>query len=634
MKSNRFSLAPVLAPAGAVSEAHPATPERAYGAGRVAPAPSAVGWGWLPELSVVCALGLLVVALADTAARNQIGWAEGLFWAGLVVMFVPVALRLSTARATRRETLGLVVVLGLALYLVKLLHSPVAFTNIDEFLHWRTLDDIVQSGHLFRENPLLPASALYPGLEIVVAALVGLTGLTYFSAGVVVLGAARLVLMLGLFLFYERVGGSWRVAGIASLVYAANPNFLFFDADFSYESLALPLAILVVFLLVRREEAPADSRVGLTVTALLALGAVIGTHHVTSYALVAFLGLWTLAARYAERGQEKSEQWGPGELSLLALVGTLTWLVLVANLTIGYLAPHLTGAVSELIQLLAREQTGRQVFVSSTGQVAPIWERLTGITASGLILLGLPFGLLQVWRRHRRQAIALALGVSALAYPVSLAFRFTDSGWEAANRSSEFLFVALGFVLARGVVWLADRAPRPVRRDHAPVLAVGAVILFLGGVIAGWPPAWRLPGAYLVDNGTRSIEPQGVMAAVWARAYLGPGNRLGADSTNMLLMGSYGGQHISTSLSGGVDVPWLLFAPQIDADLEALLRQSHLRYLLVDHRLARKPQLVRSYYPAVAPDRVLAKFDQIKNVSRVFDSGDIVIYDIGAISGS
>src|SRR6266545_4304543 len=85
---------------------------------------------------------------------------------------------------------------ALGLYLVKVLHSPLIFTLHDEFIHWHTANDILKSGHLFRENPLLPASALFPGLEIVTAALTRLSGLTIFDAGVVVVGIARLMLVL------------------------------------------------------------------------------------------------------------------------------------------------------------------------------------------------------------------------------------------------------------------------------------------------------------------------------------------------------------------------------------------------------------------------------------------------------
>jgi hypothetical protein len=254
------------------------------------------GWGRLPEYSLAGAVGLLVIALGDAAARTGEAWAGSLFWLGLLILFGSAAGRLAFGRPTERESLGLILILGFFLYLVKVMHSPVSFSFFDEFLHWRTLNDLVKSDHLFNVNPLLPTSALFPGLEIVIAALAKLSGLPYFPAALVVLGIARLVLLLSLYLIFKEISRSNRVAGIAVLVYMTNPNFLFFDADFSYESLALPLAGLVLYAMVRRQCRPGFGREakGLSVVALIAGSAVVVTHHITSYALLAMLLLWTL----------------------------------------------------------------------------------------------------------------------------------------------------------------------------------------------------------------------------------------------------------------------------------------------------------------------------------------------------
>ncbi len=54
------------------------------------------------------------------------------------------------------------------------------------------------------------------------------------------------LLMAALFATCSAISGSSRVAAIASVVYAAHPAFLFQGAQFSYEALALPLALLGV----------------------------------------------------------------------------------------------------------------------------------------------------------------------------------------------------------------------------------------------------------------------------------------------------------------------------------------------------------------------------------------------------
>ena len=73
------------------------------------------------------------------------------------------------------------------------------------------------------------------------------------------------------------------------------------------------------------------------------------------------------------------------------------------------------------------------------------------------------------------------------------------------------------------------------------------------------------------------------------------------------------------------------------------MRWGKVRYIVVDHRLSRALPSVGSgnYFERGEPGAgqhttpidpaALAKFDNLPLVSRVFDSGDIIIYDGGAL---
>jgi hypothetical protein len=605
----------------------------AQAAERAVSLPDAIRWGWLPALSVVDALGLLLVALAVTGARHAATWSEPLYWTGLLIMFMPTTVRLASANTSRRERIGLVVLLGLSLYLVKVLHSPVGFTLVDEFQHWRTVIDILQSGHLFHENPLLPVSPLYPGLENVTSALASLSGLTTFDVGIVVLGIARLVLVLALYLFFEQVSRSPRVAGMALVLYMANPSFLYFDAQYAYESLALPLAMWTLWAIALQEGISDRHRVWLKMIALLGVGAVVVTHHITSYALVAFLVLWTVTFYWRRRGEASHPN--PAGTALVALVAALAWLILVANTTVGYLAPVLEGAVRELVQLIAGEALGREFFRSGAGHVAPLWERLAGFASVGMILLGLPFGLVQAWRQHREKAIALALMGGAFVYPAGLALRLTQAGAETSQRTSAFVFVAIVFVLAIGVaeLWLSRYSDWKRRL----AFTAWATVIFVGGIVVGMPAWVRLPGPYLVGSDSRSIERQGIAAAEWTRALLGPGHRMTSDRTNRFLLGTYGEQ---IPLRTGASQ--IFFATELGAAQRAFLRSGRLQYVVFDRRLSQQLSELGIYVEKTEPGayhhttpldpRTFAMFDNVPNTSRLFDSGDITIYDVGALS--
>ncbi|HJX20503.1 MAG TPA: hypothetical protein VJ454_05885, partial [Steroidobacteraceae bacterium] len=128
-------------------------------------------------LLVVGAAGVLLVALADGLARDSVPGAQLLFFAGLLVTYVPLALRALAPGASRRERIALLAALAVLLSLVKVLMQPAALTYYDELMHWRSLIELERSGHLFGPNPLLGISAYYPGLESATAALIGASGL-------------------------------------------------------------------------------------------------------------------------------------------------------------------------------------------------------------------------------------------------------------------------------------------------------------------------------------------------------------------------------------------------------------------------------------------------------------------------
>ena len=94
---------------------------------------------------------------------------------------------------------------------------------------------------------------------------------------------------VSLYLFVEAVSRSPRIAAMATLLYMANPSFLIFDAQFAYESLALPLALFALFCVLRRVEGPRRDAVAITIAFLITLFSIIVTHHITSIALALFL---------------------------------------------------------------------------------------------------------------------------------------------------------------------------------------------------------------------------------------------------------------------------------------------------------------------------------------------------------
>jgi uncharacterized membrane protein len=448
-----------------------------------------------------------------------------------------------------------------------------------------------------------------------------------------VIGVVRLVLIAALYLFYERASQSAYVAGLASLLYMTNPHFQSLAAMFIYQSLALPLAALVLYIEERGEFAHGRSRVGWKLILVLGLAAVVATHHITSYALAAFLTLWTIVALWRKRSHK--EQPVPGWTALIAVAMILIWIAYVATETVGYLAPTWTKTVGEIVRLITLEARAGEAFRAPD---SPIQEQLLSYMSVGLISLGILVGIRQTWRRYRTNVLALTLAIGSLGYLAGIGLRLVSSaGAELTGRSWSFTFVAVGFVLAIDIAELWKARQRTwMTRLLFPALSI---ILFAAGITSGWPPYWgRLPGPYLVSASERSIEPQGVAAAQWARVVLGPNNRVTADLTNYLLMGSYGKQDSSYGLSA------VYFSPQIGETEQKLLQYEEIRYLVVDKRLSSGLPVRGYYFNQREPNAnayirpidtgALSKFDYVEQVDRIFDSGDIIIYDVRVLSGT
>ncbi|CAN5556167.1 hypothetical protein BH20CHL6_BH20CHL6_06790 [soil metagenome] len=596
--------------------------------------------GRLPAIAAIMGVGIFLMSIAYARARLGAADASILYWASLLTIFVPAAARLLAPVARRAERLGLVVLLGLGLYTVKVLHSPLFFTLADELQHWRTATDILGRGALFTQNSILEISPFYPGLENAATALVALSGLPVFEAGIILIGIARVLFTLALFHLFEVATGSTRAAGVACLIYMANPSFLYFDAQFVYESLALPLAVGALFLVRRRLNAPAASRIALTLVMLLAIGAVVVTHHATSALLAVFLWMWygTSLVMRRRRGSGR----GPLGPALIATVAGAAWVAYVAGLTLSYLGPYAGNALSQFVRFLTGDLADRTLFRNAAGVVTPPLEQYTGFLGVGLLLLALPVGLFLVWRRRREETLMVVLALVAAAYPVSLALRLTAGAQEVAARASPWLFLGLAPVIALALTE-TSRLRTPSWTVRALLTAVLAVV-FSAGVVVGFPVYARMPGPYLVGADSRSVEPESISAAQWMLEQLGPDNRVTGDRTNRLLLGSYGQQDVVTAFTAGANISALYLSPGVGPDERRIMEQGDIAYLIVDRRLSRALPAVGAYFERAEvvdgphrepiPASVLSKFDEAAGLSRIFDSGELQIYRVEAQVGA
>jgi hypothetical protein len=575
------------------------------------------------------AAGLLLIATAYWVGPFGAPWKSVVYFAGQLTIFLPSAYWLVISRTpTRNDRIWLVVILFGALTATKLLYSPLEFKFSDELQHWRAATDILTSGHLFHNNFALPISPSYPGLETVTTAVASLSGLSVFAAGVIVMAAARLLMALAIFLLFERAARSSAVAGAAALVYVTNAHFQFFDAMFVYEAFALPSAVLVIAIVARRWPGRRANYLAWAAVSMVCAFVVIVSHHFTSWLLAAFLLFLTPFAAWRPKRDPR-----PAVMALFTLAGIALWVRYVAPLTLQHASPLLT----TLSELTHPSYAG----ASTAGRAAkPLFDQLFSAAAVVTVMLGVALGFVLVRRGYRGSPLALALAASSLAYYGVVAMRFAPPyGAEISGRLMPFVFVPVAFVLA--VALGSSKLRRLLKGMHAPVALVITTTIFLGGLVSSWPPWWeRLPGPYAAEAFERSVDPPSVQAAKWVEAWLRPrvppSVRTAADVTNSELLTTYG------DLNVAYDVAPLFYAPTWGSAQRAFMVANNIRYIVVDKRLSRyRPLGAVSYFsggskdhlPTPVPAGSLTKFDRITRAARIYDGGDIVIYDMkGALN--
>jgi hypothetical protein len=584
-------------------------------------------WGIAPYFALLAGAACVVVAVADALNRTGRGGGVALFWLTILGLMAFAAFRLSLLMPSRLERIGLVLVMGEFLYLVKALKDPFGFMYSDELVHAYNAQNVLDTGSLLHPNPILPVTTHYVGLPAVTDAATSLSGLGVFGAGLVVIGLARLVMMLALFLLFEDITQSARVAGLASLFYVAHPNFVFFTGQYAYESLAFPLAVLAVAS-VNRWMRPDDTKArrGWAIAALVATTAVVMTHHMSTYALVGFLLAVSVAHAIVARNSTESNPW---PFAAFASVMAVAWLVFVASDTAGYLSIIFGQAFKETIRTLAFESAPRQLFKSDRGGGSPWGETVVGFASVALIAALLPVAILETWRRHRRNTVAVVLAAGSVAYLGVLFLRFVPRAWEIANRASEFLFVGVALMLAYASIRIVALLPRGLGRF---AVAGAAALLLAGGVIAGWPTDLRLSLPYRVDVGSTVLEPQGTTAARWSRANLGQDRHFLADPSNARMQLSQG----EVAYAGGnPDLNDVLLQPRLDPWMVEEMRKLGVTFLIMDRRQISQDQSFGNYFFSeraarlgLFSDATYDKFDRQPGISKIYDSGDLSIYSL------
>ena len=559
-------------------------------------------------VAVGAALVIWVYRIAPTARIQSY---DPVFWAGMLLAYLAVAWRAVSGRYAVLW-LGL---LGLFTVLPWFWMSAAGPIGFDTTAQFALLRNVISAGRLFQSTPLLPVGTFYPGLQSAAAAIHWLTGLPLWDSALTLIAVVHCLLPVQVYYVARALPVPHRWAATAGLVYAANPSFVYFDVQFSYESVAILLMLTIVRLYV---EALAAERSGsptwrqsLSASLLIAVisfGLVV-THHLTSLAGIALLLAGALFLKPISGLVDRKGgwrrlfiRWMP-VLTLAMCFGL--WVVFVAPTTVGYLFPHVSGTVSQLVALATHSgATGATRTIFSNSGV-PSYEQAAAIAAPVVIAVAFLFAGIRWLQKPPLRSNFLWPFVVTAGYLVSLPLTLISDGAESAHRTWSFTFVGIALLPAALVILFELDKRRPwVKRTAATVGTAVLAVVLVGNVAVGVSLDYRFPGPYQFGSDTLSSTPETLSFARWVQAHLGPGAHVVTDRFTAVALTAHA-DDVTPMQEPDLPVAgiWYNPDPPVPALMSAMERQRD-DYLAVDIRDAQHTLTGADLFYPGEPERV------------------------------
>jgi Dolichyl-phosphate-mannose-protein mannosyltransferase len=614
------------------------SPKRVITALRSQRAASLTGPGLLLGTALV-GVALIAASYANSARATDGKLYYHLYWAGVLVFLVPAVAMLVRSATRRNARIGLVIAIAVFSFVPKYLRTPTGPLYHDELGHWRQVEDMVVTGHLFQPNAVVPIIQDFPGLQSVTGTVRLLTGLPVWDCATLIVALVHVLTLLGVFLLVEELFDD-RAGAVAALIYALNPNFVYFDTQYGYETLSIGLIVWALVCLSRMQRALTNGErwSWATLTVLFGASCVV-THHLSSIFLGLMFFLVTVVATLLSR-RSPAVAVASWVVFGTYIVIDAVWLLIIAPQTRSYLSPYLSASVTQLLARLANHgdaaKGSRELFAKSPLPQYEHWAAFCEPVFLGLLAL---VGLWLLYRWREQRPVVLGLSVFGLLYFPSVLFTLVSDGAEGARRSWTFSFVGLAVLLAPGVTFLLERfrlSSGLPQRITVAVFAGSYAVVTMGSVAAGMSEEYRFPRPYQFGFDTRTITPEIRSLAGWLDTEYGP-SKVITDRFTAQTLAAFAKTDSSTPYDG---FPvWELFfhIGEPDASLLNALRSDHYELLIIDKRVSEGRAPGEPFFGArepVQPDgkpfvispAALSQYERYPWTIRVYESTHYAVY--------
>ncbi|HLK46368.1 MAG TPA: hypothetical protein VKT18_10275, partial [Acidimicrobiales bacterium] len=435
---------------------------------------------------------------------------------------------------------------------------------------------------------------------------------------------AHVALLVGVLVLVRDATGGDRAGVVAALVYSLNPSWLFFDAQFSYETLALPVLVWSIVLALRgarpaTEGASRTVRATQVVAAGVLLAALVVIHHVSAVvACLVLVGVSLVATVSARRAREDPARVAPRvtwSLAAWAVVLTAWRFVVVGHPLVVYLGPtyHLSSELSQLLGILGIGP-GLPLHAAFASSTAPGFEVACAYAMLPVLLAAFVWA---VWALvGRREARSPLVGVAAVLgalFFASLPLASAAAYAESVHRSWAFSFLGIAVVVGTasqlamdGHVRLTVRSrqvwpPTTSARLLRPILVVCAAVVAIGGVAVGTSTAYRFGAPAAPQTDPLYVGTQTDQVASWIARH--------ATRGDVVFANRFAIRPIAVASDVGVANPagpeaLLVLSSTVPAAALRAFADDHVTYLVFDRRTGQVGG-VRAWFWYVPSDRQL-----------------------------
>ncbi len=542
-----------------------------------------------------------------------------LFWGSILISGASAFFIISDSKTSELTKLIFLFLYGIVLYLPSLLWSPNFFHFSDEVMQAEISRLVYEYGNTeIGSRFLLPMEMirLYPGLPFLAINIKNITGLSIFYAAKFTIALIHSMMLIFIYLTFKRISTE-TIAFLGAFIYTTNINYTFFNSLFAYESLGLPLFILVLLMVTKLE---GFNRIIVTIIFIASLTIV---HPFSSYMLLIILFLISILMINKEKITR---------LFAFTLVIIFSYIIYMAASTIKYFYEPIKQLMIRVTEFRLSQELGKKYALDTIPM--PRYEYLSSRYIYPLIIaLLFSIGLYLLYKNRskylflenpkNKMLIKTFIIFSILCFFLPL---IALRGFSTLGRVLSFGYIGVSFISAIAMNYMLNDSTR--KQGSKIVMLILFLLLILGSISIGNKLPWRTPTALIgiAASGDSTTTIDVFYAADWFKKSIGEHQSIFGDKTIGTVFGSYGLQNVDW----GDGAFTIFLSDSVNASM--LGGKS---YIVVDRRISKlMPEsvyyfdttfIVNSSTPV--PEQSLNKFNKNNLFSKIYTNGNIDIYN-------